>query len=126
MEREFYTGRWWVWVIQALSYIGILYLYFTVEGNELAYAIYIPLDFCIFVSMSCFFIFYYFQEKKKQRLDLALQNIIKKKFAQGLLRRMSHSEPVDKEVMEYRKSMTQVKMETDEDKKFSKTLYEED
>jgi len=47
-------------VIQALSYIGIGWFYFTVDGVELAYAIYIPLDFAIFLAMTIFYIYYYF------------------------------------------------------------------
>ena len=71
-EREFYTGRWWVWLIQALSYIGIAYFYFATDGTELAYAVYIPLDFAIFVSMTMFFGYYYYQDKRKKRLEASL------------------------------------------------------
>ena len=75
-EREFYTGRWWVWVIQALSYIGISYFYFTIDGVELAYAVYIPLDFAIFIAMTMFFANYYYQDKRKKRLEDGLKSMI--------------------------------------------------
>lgn len=65
-EREFYTGRWWVWLIQAVSYAGIGWKYFTVDGDELAYAVYIPLDFAIFIAMTAFYIYYYKQDLRKK------------------------------------------------------------
>ena len=76
MTREFYTGRWWVWAIQALSYIGILYIYCTVDGAELCYCIYIPLDFAIFIAMSSFFFYYKKQDERRKHLDTQLQEMI--------------------------------------------------
>ena len=92
-EREFYFGRWWVWLIQALSYIGIGYFYFTIEGKELAYAVYIPLDFAIFIAMSAFWTYYYYQDKRKKRLDEELKQMIEEKLktnlAANIMRRFS-------------------------------------
>ena len=73
MEREFYVDRMWIWGVQALSYIGITYFYMKTDGKELAYAIYIPLDMAIFVSMSAFFAYYYQQDKRKKELEEKLK-----------------------------------------------------
>jgi hypothetical protein len=83
-EREFYTGRWWVWVIQAISYIGITYSYITTPGAELAYAVFIPLDLSIFVAMTAFYIYYFLQDRRRKKLDAEIGNMIKEKIAGGL------------------------------------------
>lgn len=69
MEREFYTGRWWLWLIQAIAYVVIAYFYFAIQGKELTYAIYIPLDFALFLSKLAFYIYYYNQDLRKKRLE---------------------------------------------------------
>ena len=60
MEREFFVGRLWIWPLLILAYIGIIYFYMTIPGKELAYAIYIPLDFFLFIAMGSFWVYYYF------------------------------------------------------------------
>ena len=55
MERRFYSDRWWVWILQAISYIVVITLYFVTDGHEIAYAIYIPVDFVLFVGMAGFY-----------------------------------------------------------------------
>jgi len=59
MEREFDHKKWWLFVVQAVVYVVIAYLYFTIPGKELAYAIYIPLDFALSLCMVAFYIYYY-------------------------------------------------------------------
>ena len=55
VQRRFYDDRWWVWILQAISYIVVVTLYFTTDGFEIAYAIYIPVDFVLFVGMAAFY-----------------------------------------------------------------------
>ena len=69
MERVFYIGRLWIWPVLAVVYGIAAYFYFTIEGRELAYAIYIPLDFFLFLAMGAFWVYYYQQDKKKKRME---------------------------------------------------------
>ena len=63
VQRRFYDDRWWVWILQAISYIVVVTLYFTTDGFEIAYAIYIPVDFVLFVGMAAF----YFQARQADK-----------------------------------------------------------
>ena len=55
LSRRFYSDRWWVWGIQAVAYAVVLVLYCITDGKEIAYAVYIPVDFVLFVGMAAFY-----------------------------------------------------------------------
>ena len=62
-------------MIQAVSYIGITIAYVRIHGTELAYAVYIPLDLAIFVAMTTFYIYYYYQDLREKRMNEKLVEI---------------------------------------------------
>ena len=55
IKRRFYHERWCVWVLQAVAYTVVLGLYFTTNGHEIAFAVYIPVDFVLFIGMAAFY-----------------------------------------------------------------------
>ena len=57
---------WWLWVIQGILYVGVVVAYFMVRGAELAYAIYIPVDVLLTVSLAAYYYWTYLAEKKKE------------------------------------------------------------
>ena len=58
MTQTFYSKMWWLWIVQGVAYvIVIILLQFVLTGKELAFAIYIPLDFCIFLAMAAYYFY---------------------------------------------------------------------
>ena len=49
-----------MWILQSVAYVAVLVLYCITDGKEIAYAIYIPVDFVLFIGMGA----YYFTQKK--------------------------------------------------------------
>ena len=62
-------------MIQAVSYIGITIAYVRIHGSELAYAVYIPLDLAIFIAMTAFYVYYYYQDLRQKRMTEKLLEI---------------------------------------------------
>ena len=78
MPREFNKSRNWMWYIHGIATVTCFVWWLMVKGEELIFAIYIPLDLLLNVSKVAFFWFEYYKhnrnEKKKSEL-LATQAI---------------------------------------------------
>ena len=55
MKRVFYHKMWWVWIVQAIAYVVVITLYFKQNGSELVFALYIPVDILLFLSMAAYY-----------------------------------------------------------------------
>lgn len=84
LKRQFYGGCCWLWYLQAALYIGVIYFYFTIPGEELVYAIYIPLDVLLTISLGVFYYATYLAEKKRAMQEEQMKDLVKEKLATGL------------------------------------------
>ena len=51
VTREFINMPIWIIVVKTIAYIGIIAAYFVIWGKELDYAMYIPLDIILEITM---------------------------------------------------------------------------
>ena len=65
LEREFNTDHQWVWYIHALLTASVFIWYCVTSGRELLYALYIPLDILLNVSLVVFFWYERYKAKVK-------------------------------------------------------------
>ena len=63
MDKVFDLDRKWLWLLQVIVTIISIIMYFKVDGRELVFAMYIPLDIILNISTIVFFWFYYYMEK---------------------------------------------------------------
>ena len=75
LEREFNTDHQWVWYIHALLTASVFIWYCVTSGRELLYALYIPLDILLNVSLVVFFWYERYKakvkkDKMKKKMDL--------------------------------------------------------
>ena len=125
MERVFYSRMWWLWVIQGILYVGVVVAYFMVRGKELAYAIYIPVDVLLTVSLAAYYYWTYRAEKKKEEEMAKMGAIVMEKFKGGLGKSIKAlNEPDDPDAAEQAKMLTEQSARTEEsDLEFAKQLY---
>ena len=57
MTMVFYSRMYWLWYVQAVGYVAVMILYFTLKGKEIAFAIYIPVDFLVFLGMAAYYVY---------------------------------------------------------------------
>ena len=67
MKREFVTNYWWVYTLNGMVTLGCFVAFFFIDGKELVYTFYIPLDFALNLSKMAF-VFY---EKHKDQIEKA-------------------------------------------------------
>jgi len=59
-------------------------------------------------------------------METKLKELVQTKLAAGIRRRMSSFKTNDREVFEYKKSVSEIRLGEEADKKFSKILHEEE
>ena len=65
MKRQFNTDYLWVWIIHGVVTVACLIMYFMIDGRELVFALYIPLDILLNLSKVAFFWHEYSKHNKK-------------------------------------------------------------
>ena len=73
MKRVFDTSCSWLWVLQAVVSIGSIIAFIIIDGKELVYALYIPLDILFSVAKTAFFWYYYYEDKKRKEEEVEKQ-----------------------------------------------------
>lgn len=68
-KRRFHIDLWWLWVVQAVLYVGVIAAYAIIPGKEIVYAIYIPLDILLTMSLAFFYYLTYIDTKKEEELE---------------------------------------------------------
>jgi len=63
MKRVFVTGHRWLWVLSSVVSIGCFIAFLMLNGSELVYALYIPLDFFFNIAKTLFFWWYFYMDK---------------------------------------------------------------
>lgn len=66
MDRVFVHNHDFIWIFASLANVACFIAFLCIQGTELAYSLYIPLDFYLTVSMSAFYWYYYKVESDKK------------------------------------------------------------
>ena len=66
IEREFNLTHPWVWYIQGITSLVCLIMYIAIDGSELVFALYIPLDILLNASKVAFFWYEYYNCEKRR------------------------------------------------------------
>lgn len=92
MTQRFNEERMWVWVVNLIAYIAVITTYFCVDGHELIYSIYLPLDVMLNICKAIYFFSFYWLNKrektKEKELQKALQEGIQGALAAGIANAM--------------------------------------
>ena len=65
LKRTFYIDLYWLWIVQFILYIGVVTAYIMIPGKEIVYAIYIPLDIVLTISLGAFYYYTYKATKRE-------------------------------------------------------------
>jgi len=68
MKREFAMDYWWVYILNSVVSLSCFVAFFFIDGKELVYTFYIPLDFALNLSKTAFF-FYEKREDQIKKVD---------------------------------------------------------
>lgn len=55
MVHRFNDGRKWIWIVNILIYIAVVTTFFCVDGHEMIYTLYLPLDFLLNLSKAGYY-----------------------------------------------------------------------
>ena len=50
----------WIWIVNVCVYAAIITTYFCIDGHEIIYSMYIPLDILLNVSKALFYFYQYY------------------------------------------------------------------
>ena len=64
MEAKFNEERLWVWIVNLIAYIAVVTTYFCVDGHEIIYSMYLPLDVMLNASKAAYFFSMLWLEKR--------------------------------------------------------------
>ena len=87
LERQFALDCKWTWYVHGILTLVSIGMYLVVMGKELVFALYIPLDIMLNISLVVFFWYEYFkftskqkskQEKKNKMESLSVEEAIKR------------------------------------------------
>ena len=79
MERVFDMSRWWIWVINGLVTVGCFVAYILIDGTEVLYAQYIPLDLFLNVCKTIFYFYYYYRDHRDKEDEKRINERVMKK-----------------------------------------------
>lgn len=77
MEQSFDDSRKWVWIVNIIVYIAVITIYFCVDGHELIYTLYLPLDFLLNLSKAIYYWSLYYLDLKNKERQEKLRNELK-------------------------------------------------
>jgi len=77
MQPKFSDERLWVWIVNLVAYIAVVTTYFCVDGHEIIYSMYLPLDVMLNVSKAAFFFSMFWLDRRAERKSKELQDVLK-------------------------------------------------
>ena len=77
MQARFNEDRLWVWIVNLIAYIAVITTYFCVDGHEIIYSIYLPLDIMLNVSKAIYFFAIYWLNNRERKKREELQQVLK-------------------------------------------------
>ena len=66
MQPKFNEDRLWVWIVNLIAYIAVITTYFCVDGHEIIYSMYLPLDVMLNASKAIYFFWMYMVERRNE------------------------------------------------------------
>jgi len=69
MEKVFVFDHWWTWIINLITYITVIVIYFTLKGEEIVFAIYLPLDLLLNISKAAYYFLAYYYNYDRDKRD---------------------------------------------------------
>jgi len=76
MEKRFDSDKMWTWVVNLLAYAAMITSYFLIDGHEIIYAMYLPLDMGLNVCKAGYFFIMYGMEKYKREQEEKLKQAL--------------------------------------------------
>lgn len=117
MTPSFNEDRMWVWIVNLIAYIAVITTYFCVDGHEIVYSIYLPLDVMLNVCKALYFFSYYYannrQKAKDERLQKELKDNIENKLKSGMMNLMTKKPSEEQETPN--PDMSQIKLQYEEE-----------
>lgn len=117
MTPSFNQDRMWVWIVNLIAYIAVITTYFCVDGHEIVYSIYLPLDVMLNVCKALYFFSYYYadhrQKAKDERLQKELKDNIENKLKSGMMNLMTKKSAEEQETPN--PDMSQIKLQYEEE-----------
>ena len=73
----------WVWLVNIFVTLSCFVAFAVLDGKELVYCYYIPLDLCLNIAKSAFFWFNFYEDKKIKADKVALEKRLYKHSSVG-------------------------------------------
>lgn len=73
MQPVFNEKRLWVWIVNLIAYIAVVTTYFCVDGHEIIYSMYLPLDMMLNVSKAIYFFSVFWVDRREKQRQEELQ-----------------------------------------------------
>ena len=67
MEKVFVKDWMWTWWINLITYIVVIAFYLFVDGKEMTYAVYLPLDILLNMSKAAYYFLHYYQDFLREK-----------------------------------------------------------
>ena len=64
MVKRFNSDRMWIWIVNVCVYAAITTTYFCIDGHEIIYSMYIPLDILLNLSKACYYFWFWFADRR--------------------------------------------------------------
>ena len=77
MQAKFNEERLWVWIVNLVAYIAVVTTYFCVDGHEIIYSMYLPLDMMLNVSKAAYFFTIFWLDRREKAKQEELQKVLK-------------------------------------------------
>ena len=77
MQAKFSEDRLWVWIVNLIAYIAVVTTYFCVDGHEIIYSMYLPLDVMLNASKAAYFFSMFWVERRNEAKRKELQDVLK-------------------------------------------------
>ncbi len=77
MEKNFKQKRMWTWIINLIAYAAMITSYFMIDGKEMIFCLYLPLDLLFNMCKASFYFMHYaidkYEKAKEEKLKEALR-----------------------------------------------------
>lgn len=73
MELSFSDDHMWYWWINLVTYIAVLISYLLIDGHEMVFALYLPLDMLMNACKAGFFFIHYFRDRREKGIEAQYQ-----------------------------------------------------
>jgi len=57
----------WTWILNIVTYIAVIIVYFVIDGREMTYNIYLPLDMLLNCTKAGYYFYHYYLDFKIEK-----------------------------------------------------------